>query len=211
MSKQEDQSMTEIEKAEKTLADLQTKRDNWVKRGTELADERSSVAFAAHTGSDKSARNKLDKLNSEIATHASELASLDSAIAEATQRLAKAKRESAIAQDRAQAQELRDTIKKLAELAAEIDAALADAAAHIGNLQGLLNRIHSLGCASPSHDQLRVLAGAAVKTFLMTLPFQREFEHLAPSARRTFEQIVKSWQTMLEQNIAARLGNKEAA
>jgi hypothetical protein len=47
----------------------------------------------------------------------------------------------------------------------------------------------------------------------MALPFPREFEHLAPSSRRTFEQIVGSWAAMLERNIAERLGtsNERAA
>jgi hypothetical protein len=201
--------MTDIEKAEKTLADLQTKRDSWVKRGTELADERSSVAFAAHTGGDKSARNKLDKLNTEIATHASELASLDSAIAEANTRLAHAKHTAAIAQDRANAEQLRECVAALAELGEEIDSALSDAAAHIANMPALLNKIHALGCASPSHQQFAVLGAQAIKTFLMSLPFTREFEHLAPGQRRTFESLGTSWQEMILHNIATRLGTNQ--
>jgi hypothetical protein len=202
---------TEIEKAEQTLSTLQSKRDDWVKRGTELADSRSSVAFNAHACGDQKARAKLDKLNTEIATHASELASLDSAIAEANSRLTAAKHYAALAADRKQALELKEHIKELAELGSEIDAAFIDALAHMASLATLLNKIHALGCQSPSHDQLRVLGAQAVKTYLMAMPFPREFEHLAPSARRTFDQVVNGWVIMLERNIADRLGNTEEA
>jgi hypothetical protein len=37
-----------LEKAESTVAQLEQKRSACVRRGTELADERSALAFAAH-------------------------------------------------------------------------------------------------------------------------------------------------------------------
>jgi hypothetical protein len=44
----------------------------------------------------------------------------------------------------------------------------------------------------------------------MSLPFPREYEHLAPSARKSLAQITAGWRTILLQNIEQRLG-KEAA
>jgi hypothetical protein len=43
-----------------------------------------------------------------------------------------------------------------------------------------------MGCSHPNGNQYRVLTASAVKTFLMTLPYPREYEHLAPSERRSF-------------------------
>jgi chromosome segregation ATPase len=204
--------MSEIEKAEKVLADLQTKQRDLARKAVELADERQQLGFAAHADGNKKARARLDEINGAIAVHQSETASLEAAITEATKRLAQAKQAAALAQDRANAEQLRDTITEFVALGEEIDAALTDAAAHIANMPALLNKIHALGSPAPSHEQFRVLGAQAVKTHLMGLSvFNREFEHLAPNQRRTFEQIVTKWQEMILNNIAARLGNKEAA
>jgi chromosome segregation ATPase len=201
--------MTEVETAERTLTALQTKRDNWVRRGTDLADERSSMAFTVHTSNDAKSRARLDKLNSEIATHASELASLDSAIATAQQKLEASRREAALAEDRSQAEQLQAIVHEIVESCNEADLALSDAGAHIASLKSLLDRAHALGASHPSHDQLRVLSSAAVKTFLMTLPFPREYQHLSPSERRSFVSIGEHWRVMLMANIAERLGEPQ--
>jgi chromosome segregation ATPase len=172
--------MTEAEKAEPTLTALQAKRDEWIKKGTELADERSAVSFNAHASNDQKARQRLDKLNAETATHTSELASLDSAIVEASNRVAAARRKAAIERDRAQAEQLGACVSELREICSEVDAALADAAAHVASLVPLLDKIHGLGCSHPTNEQLRVLGAQAVKTALMNFKlFAKEFEHLA--------------------------------
>jgi hypothetical protein len=204
---------TETDKAEKVLADLLDQKDELIARAGRLAADRQRLAFAAHTNTDKAAKERLRKINDETILFNCELEGIEAAIAEATQRLEAAKREADIAKDRADAEQLRDTIKELVELGTEIDAALADATAHIAAIPELLYKIHALGCANPSHEQFRVLGAQAVKTALMQLSlFNREFEHLSPNQRRTFESIVQSWQTMILSNIAARLGtNSEEA
>jgi chromosome segregation ATPase len=68
-----------VEKAEAVVAQLEQKRAACMKHGTELQDERANVALDAHTG-DAKARQRLNEINSEIAVHASELASLDAAM-----------------------------------------------------------------------------------------------------------------------------------
>jgi hypothetical protein len=45
-----------------------------------------------------------------------------------------------------------------ASLLYEANATLGDAAAHLGNLKTLLDRVHALGASDPSHDQSRVLS-----------------------------------------------------
>jgi hypothetical protein len=204
---------TEIEQSEQTLANLQTKRDDWVRRGTELADERSSVAFAAHTGSDQKARAKLDRLNSEIATHASELASLDSAITEANSRLTVTKHNAAVAADREQAQELAEVLETFVECGREIDAVLAIIIEKSKLMEKTLLRMNALGAASPNRNQFETFGALALHTALMQTPWAREFRHLAPRERRTFIEMVDGWLPIVEANIDARLGtnNEEAA
>jgi hypothetical protein len=196
-----------ITAAEQTLAKLEDKRRHLVQQVTELDAERQQIAFAAHSCNDAKARKRLDEINLAFATRQSEMASLEAAIAEANIRLATAKTNAALAADREAARQLRELVKELGELGTEIDAAFTDALAHMTSMATLLNKIHALGCPSPSHDQLRVLGSQAVKTYLMALPFPREFEHLAPNSRKTFDQVVHGWVTMLERNIAARLGD----
>ena len=97
-----------VEKAEKVAASLEAKREACVKHGTELQDERANVALSAHTG-DAKARERLDEINSEIAVHASELASLDTALRAALERLERARPQGATRADRAAAQQLEFT------------------------------------------------------------------------------------------------------
>jgi hypothetical protein len=177
---------TDVEKAEHTLAALQSKREDWIKRGTELADERSSVAFNAHACGDQKSRAKLDKLNTEIATHASELASLDSAIAEANIRLATAKADAALAEDRAKAEQLADTLSEFMQHAADIDMALATAVESSIKLEQALIKMNALGASSPNRNQLETIGELALHTALMRTPWARAFRHLPPNQRRTF-------------------------
>ena len=88
MSKQTnpEQTNNSVADAERVLAELEAKRAACVTRGTDLADERASVALAAHTG-DAAARKKLDALNRESAEHASELRSIDEALKAAAVKL----------------------------------------------------------------------------------------------------------------------------
>ena len=50
------------------VADLEAKRGDAVRHGTELADERANVALAAHTGDDKAAK-RLQEIHQAIAVH----------------------------------------------------------------------------------------------------------------------------------------------
>jgi hypothetical protein len=200
---------TDIEKAGHTLAALQTKREDWIKRGTELADERSSVAFNAHACGDQKSRAKLDKLNTEIATHASELASLDSAIAEANSRLANAKHNAALAADREQATELAEVLETFVECGRGIDAALTIIIERSRLMEKTLHRMNQLGAHSPNRNQLETLGALALHTALMQTPWTREFRHLSPSERRTFNQMVDAWLPIVEANITQRLADNQ--
>jgi rubrerythrin len=125
-----------IEKAEATVASLEAKRAACVAHGTELADERSHVALAAHTG-DAKARKRLDEINDDLAVHGSELASLDAALRAASEKLAQAKQA-----ERDDVSPLRfGTFDKM--LAREFDRGLDRfrAAAHVEDMTNALRRV----------------------------------------------------------------------
>ena len=57
---------------------------------------------------------------------------------------------------------------------------------------------------------MRVLGTLAVKSFVMQIPWTaKEWEHLPPGQRKTFKSLVEGWRDMIENNIAARLGETE--
>lgn len=117
--------MTDVEKAEKIVADLEAKRAASIARGTALADERANTAFGAHTGDGKAAK-RLEEIHIAIATHASELASLDAALRTATDKVDTARHAAAQAEDQNQARELRVVLKEF----------VGNSAVHHSNLVG---------------------------------------------------------------------------
>jgi hypothetical protein len=56
--------MNEVEQATHVLNNLRQKREVLVARGVELADERASIALAAHTGDNKASKRLLE-INAE--------------------------------------------------------------------------------------------------------------------------------------------------
>jgi len=201
---------TDVEMAQAVVQKLEQAQRQLAHRGIELTEERQRVSFGAHTG-DQRSRARLDKINSEIATHASEVASIEAAIAEADNRLGIAQREAAAVEDAAAAQQLADELKIFAGHGRKLDAALQALVEHGQALEASLLRINSLGAASPSRAQLDSLGALALHSSLMLTPWAREFRHLAPRERKTFTELVRAWTDNLAPSIARRLGMKEAA
>src|SRR6516162_2921820 len=112
--------MTDTEKAETTIRELERKREACVVRGTELADERAAVALDAHTGNAKAAK-RLAEIHSAIATHGSELTSIDAAIAVAQRNVESAKAAEAAAEQKRIAEQARLIIDRADSLFASAD------------------------------------------------------------------------------------------
>lgn len=202
---------SEVDKAQDTLADLNAKREALVTRGHELEERRQEIAFAAHTGN-KAERAKLDEINSEAISHDYELSSLDSAIAEATKRLAAADQAEAQAAERENAKALRAAVDEFTKHALAIDAAFAAMIKHATALEETLKDIHALGCGFPSRAQLDSLGARALGTAIMGTPWRKEFQHLAPSERHHFPDLVRTWCDRIESNfITPRLGELKVA
>jgi chromosome segregation ATPase len=210
--------MIHIEKATQTLDELTLNRDALVGRGVELEEQRQRVAYAAHTG-DVAARKRLDTLNRESGMHASELASLDAAIAEATARLEAARKTEATAADRAKGLKLRDELlPRFIEHGRTIDSTLKLLVEESDALVETLRAIHALGAKFPSEQQLQINAGMVIATAMMASPWHREFRHLAPHERRTFANLLagqivgdgvhvrSSWTAAIERHIKQLLG-----
>jgi len=200
--------MTDVKTAERTLADLQTKRGVLVAHGLELEEQRQQIAFAAHTG-DQQARKRLDGINRDTVVHGSELASIDAAISEANTRLQAARRAEGIAADRQRACELRTVLEEFVECGRKLDGAMAVLVAESTEFHQALMRMHSLGCESPTSELVRVNSTSALFTALMRTPWQREFRHLAPGQKRTFAELVAGWSQVIERGIKQKLSEPE--
>jgi DNA repair exonuclease SbcCD ATPase subunit len=204
--------MNDIEQAEKTLAGLKQKREALVARGHSLGEAQGRISYSAHTG-DKAARAKLDKLNAEAALHDSELRSLDSAIAEATARVERARQAEAQAQGRGVARELLKRAARLVELAQSLDDAAAirvECSRVISEeLQTMRQIAHGLGVFVPSEQQFLSLGERAERTTLMETPFHRIAERLGPTERRTHMSYAVPWSEAIAKGCAALLGEEE--
>jgi hypothetical protein len=194
--------MDEVMKAEQTLAALQAKRAAAEARAAEIAEARKVLGFKVHAAGDSKARAKLDKLNVESATHASELASLDAAIETAQRGIAEAEAAEARAGRRAAATALRAEIRYLRAAGQGFDNALEAVVAASDTLRGVLDKVHELGFSHPNHAQLLSMQERALKTMLMHTPAARAFEHLAPGERRNMRDAINAWAEMLENEAA---------
>jgi hypothetical protein len=118
--------MTDIEIVQRTIAQLQDKKDRVAQRSTAISAERQSLGFDVHANDDKAARAKLDKLNAEAATLAGELESIRGALVEADKRLVAAQQVAANEAAKANAAEIRKLLAVFATVARDMDEALAD-------------------------------------------------------------------------------------
>jgi hypothetical protein len=198
------------EAAPKIIATLEDKRKHLNQRAVELADERNKIAFGAHVEGDAKSRKRLDQINVEITTLSSEAASIDAALTEANTRLATAKRDEALAANRANAVQLREKLARFVELGMQLDDAVWDIGSSVTEMVALVNAMHALGQAAPTSEQFRVNGTMALKTMLQELPQlwinDFGFARLAPNQKKNFKALVEGWSQMIEQNIASRIG-----
>src|SRR5262249_18474024 len=209
--------MNEVQKSKAVIADLETKHAACVKRGTELADERAAVALDAHTGNVK-ARKRLDEINAAIATHGSELSSIDAAIKAAGERLQQAQASQSQTQARKVARERLKRARIIVEHARTLDDAntirVEASRAIADELTEMRSLAHGIGLFVPSHDQFLALGSRADHTAGMQTPFARDVaEHLPPRARRTHSSYAVSWCAAITKAVAALVGEdkQEAA
>ena len=207
--------MNDVEKAEQTISRLEDKRKQLNVRAVELADERGRIAFGALAEADPKARTRLEKIHAETATLASETSALEAALNEAASRLEIAKRNEAIAADRAAALLLKQKLAKFAALGADVDEAFDDGISSLLEMMSLLNEMHQLGQSAPTTDQFRVNGTICLKTLIQMLPTHWlndfEFARLAPNQKKSFKSVCAGWVQMITANVAARLGEKQEA
>ncbi|SHL15033.1 hypothetical protein [Bradyrhizobium lablabi] len=204
--------MTEIEKCELTLKNLENIRTHLLQEQAELADERGRVALAAHTG-DKKSRSRLDEINIAAAKFASEFASIEAAIIEANKRLDTEHHNARLATDKANAEAIAALNAQLREQLHDAEDAFADGISSVLSAKELLSQLHNLGVTSPSDPLFRINVVIAIKTVVQQLPQNYisdfEFQRLSPSQKRQFKQLADAWCQQIANQIGDR--HKEVA
>jgi hypothetical protein len=201
-----------VSDAQETIRLLEGKRSELLERGKQLDQVRASNAYAALAKDDAKARQRLDALNKETAEHSSELASLDSALKAAQQRLEAARRHEAKQAERAKAVELRAALQQFIQHAAGVDSALEVLISSCNGLQDALTAMHRAGSQFPSDAQLQSLGGRVLLGALSKTPFRRNFETLPPLERdRSMARIAQQWSDTVERSIQQLETETEAA
>jgi hypothetical protein len=188
-----------LEKATAIVTRLEEKRVACIRQGTDLADERANVALAAHTGDAKAAK-RLQEIHQAIATHSSELASIDAALRAAGERVVTARQVIEGEAAKANAVEVRKLLASFLEAARDADAVLEDFNNSAEEIRRALTAIHARGVEYPTHMQLQTLGQFCLLTHLGRSPWAREFEVIPPSARREFSPLVAQWVDLIEKN-----------
>ena len=203
MTKRREQTNS-VAAAEGVVAALEAKREACVRAGVELQDERTALAFSAHADGDAKARSRLEQVHTAIATHASELASLDAALRAAGERLERARQAEAARADKARSGELLKELDRFREIGRELDVVLAAVATNGAALSECLGKIHQLGSPFPTSQQLDSLGGRCLLTAIAATPWRRNFEPLAPRERRSFTDLIEVWASTIENGLGAR-------
>jgi chromosome segregation ATPase len=181
--------MSEIQKAERTLSDLQAKRARLSARGVGIGNERANIAYQAHTAGDAKTEKRLAELHREAAEYESQIAGLDAAIKTASEKLAQAKQDEASRADREVAKQLRKTVAEFSAAAELADARAMEFIAACQALEEAGAAMSSQGLP-PSGQQRISFFSRAVFTFLLNLPAawrrQGDFPVLMHNERRTF-------------------------
>jgi len=178
--------------AEQVFADLQRKRATAAARQEEIATTRKRLGFAVHASNEKEARAQLNQLNSEDATLAGEVQSLDGALIEAEQRLTYAKQAVGRDQERQRIIELQNLNAELKKYGPFLDKAANDLASALrGMIKNTLNqglshpatRTHRHAAALPQCDLFRLATGVPRAARLSRRPRPRQLRHLQTSHR----------------------------
>jgi hypothetical protein len=203
--------LTAVECVERTISQLQDKKDRIAQRAKEISAQRQELGFAVHANNDKAAAKKLSDLNAEFLTLAGETESIDGALTEAQKRLTAAKQVAAGEVAKANAAEIKELLTVFAAVASDIDEALADFATSTFELRDVVNKLHGLGCNFPNHNQVESLGSRVVLTAIGQSLFKRAVETLAPGERRTFVPMVATWIANIENTHVKPLLDPEQA
>lgn|SRR5262245_31154224 len=200
-----------ITDAQKVVDALEARKAELAKASASDETEMAAVAYAAHTGDEKSAA-KLETLRDRAIRRDVEARNLDSAIAEAWRRLAVAQDAEARAEEARIAAELVELAQIMRESGVKADRGLKLMIEGANELKRIIQAMQERGLNNPSAAQLQALGSRAIKGAIVDSPFAKDFEHISPRERQSFAAFTSGWASAIERNVSTKLeGGKNAA
>jgi hypothetical protein len=173
-------------------------------------ERRKAASYAAHVRHESDARQVLDTVNAEMATHASELASFDDALVTARAKLEQAQQAQAREVERAHIVEQRRLNDEVRKLGPWLDRAVAD---YAGGLRGLM-KVPGLGLPHPTNGQQVLMLYRCLLVALRGTPWEREFGVADSNDKKSFGShaaIINQWADANERDFAYRLAALDGA
>jgi hypothetical protein len=194
--------------AQKVVGDLERKRADAIKHGTELADERANVALAAHTGDEKAAK-RLCEIHEAIAIHGSELASLDAALKAAFAKREQAQAAVAVEVQRVNAVKLKILSAAFVSHLKGLDTVLDDLVNSLDAVEQIRSQLQALG-VGPREEQFIVMGERPLLAAIADTVFEgRDLgRRLTPNERTSFAALAEAWTRSHHVAIARILGEQ---
>jgi hypothetical protein len=180
-----------------------------VRRHPEIHLERAQIAYAAHAENDPKAIKRLEQLAHDAADIVVEVASVDTAIAEAHRRLDGAKAAQARVAEQERVKKVREVLVAFVECGNELDEIMSDLAEQGALMPHLITQLHGLGVSVPSHNQWDVLGYQSLLTALASTIWHHRFEHLPPNQRRSCRALTDGWAATIRNSLGEPEQTKE--
>jgi hypothetical protein len=201
--------MTALESALAIVADLEARRAAVVARQDKATEDRKAVAYDALAAGDQVSATKLQLINNSAMTAATDLASVDAALAEARRRVADAERSEALAAERDAMRAVLPITERVRARAALLDELLKSAADQTTAFLADMAALRRAGFGHPDPGLVATnvrLAGQAA-----VLGSALETERVRPSQRRAFAQLAEGWTAPIDAAARAVLGDEARA
>jgi hypothetical protein len=201
--------------AEATLAQLQEKRGALAAEREQAMARTSHHAYDAHARGDLKAVEALDQIATDIARHDARIREVDLALAEANKHLDSARQAEAQAAARQKAEEARKLVREIGECFPYLDRKLAEAANALIAIHDGIAKLHGLGFAFPTDNQVRLGITAVIQTWAHRLPrswhdqLRDGFEFLAPGRRQTAVEYWRAIELSLGNSVRQATGEAE--
>jgi hypothetical protein len=184
------QEKTPVEEARSIAAELEDKRRDALRNLAEIDDTRAALAFDAMTSGGEAAK-RVKALDAERLRIASDVESLNAAIAEAGRRVEAAQAAADREDERRRAELARPIAERLKMRAAAIDAGLAAARENLAGSYDDMRELARLGAPAPSGALIEVNVTRAMDVGLVGL--HEKVRPVPPGQRYSFAELFNGW------------------
>jgi|SRR5271166_2106076 len=191
--------------AKETVAGLIAKRAEAVSAGLALAGQRKALSYKAHAQSDKTSARKLAELHQRVSVHASELASLDDALAEAREHLKRAEANHRREIEKQRAQQALDHLETLVQACQGADSALRQYSDAILAIDRAAQRVAAVTGGPPGRPIVAAAIRSAHQSVLINHARLLELPVVPPASRRPLAAWGEAWATSIRLTLHRRI------